>query len=128
MIRNNLRQIFHRFGYDLTRKPPAMTRPRVEFVPGIEFLAALVRTKIQRPTFVQIGAYDGQANDPLVDVATELGWRGVLVEPQPRAFAKLQAFHARRPQFFLKRAAIGPNSEPRLLYSLRETAGLPDWA
>jgi FkbM family methyltransferase len=44
--------------------------------------------------FVQVGAFDGMANDPLHDLIVGQGWRGVLVEPQPDAFARLQQTYA----------------------------------
>src|SRR5262245_12222347 len=42
-------------------------------------------------TFVQIGAYDGVAGDPIRSLVLESnGWRGVMVEPQPSAFNRLR--------------------------------------
>jgi hypothetical protein len=41
--------------------------------------------------FLQIGAYDGLAGDPLRPiVAEDERWYGILVEPQPQAFERLQ--------------------------------------
>ena len=46
---------------------------------------------MQRGTFIDIGAYDGEtfSNSALLERA--YGWRGVCIEPQPEAFAKLKA-------------------------------------
>jgi FkbM family methyltransferase len=44
--------------------------------------------------FIQVGAFDGLANDPLHDLIVDQGWRGVLVEPQPDAFERLQQTYA----------------------------------
>jgi FkbM family methyltransferase len=39
--------------------------------------------------FVQIGANDGVSYDSVRPYVIEYGWRGVLVEPQPKPFARL---------------------------------------
>ena len=45
--------------------------------------------------FVEIGAYDGIAGDPIRRlILTNPGWKGVLVEPQPDAFRKLKQNYA----------------------------------
>ncbi len=36
--------------------------------------------------FLQIGANDGLVNDPICQFVRDLGWRGVLIEPQKRVF------------------------------------------
>jgi hypothetical protein len=36
-------------------------------------------------TFIQVGAFDGITTDPLHKYITRYGWRGILMEPQPRA-------------------------------------------
>lgn len=42
-------------------------------------------------TFLQIGAYDGVAGDPLRPIVEhDARWRGVLVEPQTKPFERLQ--------------------------------------
>ena len=72
-------------------------------------LAAVVRGyALARPemTFVQIGAHDGQAGDPLRACIGQLGLRGVLVEPQCGPFAALKANYADQPQLAFERAAI----------------------
>jgi len=42
------------------------------------------------PTVLQIGANDGQRYDALWELRTFYKWKGIFVEPQPDAFAKLQ--------------------------------------
>ena len=45
----------------------------------------------QQVTFLQIGAYDGVAGDPLRPIILDdERWSGVLVEPQPSAFERLK--------------------------------------
>src|SRR5206468_9762170 len=41
-------------------------------------------------TFIQVGAFDGITKDPLRKYIQTCGWRGILIEPQPRPAAQLQ--------------------------------------
>jgi FkbM family methyltransferase len=61
-------------------------------------------------TFVQIGAHEGGEADPLGECIRALRLRGVLVEPQPGPFARLQAVHADQPQLSFERAAVAAAS------------------
>ena len=40
--------------------------------------------------FVQVGAHDGKKHDPIHRYVVGMGWRGLLIEPIPRYFAKLK--------------------------------------
>ena len=44
-----------------------------------------------RRTFLEIGAFDGVSDSNTIIMERCLGWRGVLVEPNPRAFEALKA-------------------------------------
>ncbi len=57
-------------------------------------------------TFLQIGAYDGQVHDAILDIIRRFPVRGVLVEPQPTVFASLQVLHKNRDNLLLVNAAI----------------------
>lgn len=61
--------------------------------------------------FLDIGASDGKTGSNTLALV-ERGWSGVLVEPSPRAFLKLQELHGDNPKLTLVHAAIGLN--PRL--------------
>ena len=52
----------------------------------------------------EIGANDGHSHDPLHPIPP--GWTGVLVEPQPAVFARLQATVGDRPGLRLVNAAV----------------------
>lgn len=66
--------------------------------------------------FVQIGAFDGEANDPLHDLIVGSGWRGVLVEPQPEAFQQLKRTYSGVDGLVFLNAAIGPERGTRPFY------------
>lgn len=76
----------------------------------LDLAAILFAHAAARPdfTFVQIGAHEGKAGDPLRICIRELGLRGVLVEPQPGPFAALRANYADQPQLAFERAVIAP--------------------
>jgi FkbM family methyltransferase len=78
---------------------------------------------IDQPTYLDIGAYD-----PVVISNTYLfytrGCRGVLVEPNPARWARLESV---RPRDTLLRAGIGTSSEPETeadFYVIGSTGGL----
>lgn len=85
-------------------------------------------------SFVQVGAFDGLAGDPIRPlVLTQPGWRGVLVEPQPDAFEMLRrnyAAAASRLRFL--DAAVAADTGTRAFYAVARddprNVGLPDWA
>jgi FkbM family methyltransferase len=57
--------------------------------------------------FIEIGANDGDHSDHLRPYLRRPGWRGVMVEPQPNAFARLRANYNDRDGIELENAAIG---------------------
>lgn len=103
--------------------------PRHRMMPLLQRLAEL------RPEarFVQIGAHDGQQQDPLRDVVLAHPWRGVMVEPVPYVYARLRRNygHLER-RVALENVAIGAEAGPRTFYHLQDTEGagrpgLPIW-
>jgi FkbM family methyltransferase len=64
--------------------------------------------------FVNIGANDGVANDPIFPFVEERGWKGLAVEPDPEVFARLRQNYRHLRGVTLERAAIA--SEPAPLY------------
>jgi len=84
--------------------------------------------------FVQIGAYDGMAGDPIrrLVLANDC-WTGVMVEPQPDAFERLKRNYAAQSQRlkFLNAAISDEPGERTLFYiseAEKEALGLPDSA
>ena len=79
-------------------------------VHSLDLAAILFAHAAARPefTFVQIGAHEGKAGDPLRVCIRDLGLRGVLVEPQPGPFDALRANYADQSQLAFERAVIAP--------------------
>lgn len=68
--------------------------------------------------FVQIGSNDAVAGDPIIDHVLAHGWRGLMVEPVPNVFERLQRRHGRNPRLVMECAAIGEQEGPRPFYCL----------
>lgn len=89
-LKNVLQAGLRRRGIDV-RKVPAQFAPIPVFRLAVE---ALMARQGDALSFVQVGANDGMFGDPLRGYVLSRGWRGVLVEPQPRVFEKLKANYA----------------------------------
>lgn len=57
---------------------------------------------------LQIGANDGQTNDPLYKYFSAESWRGLLVEPLPDVFEQLSATYLGRGNLILENVGIAP--------------------
>ncbi|WP_209378845.1 FkbM family methyltransferase [Pararoseomonas baculiformis] len=71
-----------------------------------------------RPFFIGIGANDGVTHDPIFPFIRDFGWRGIMVEPIPEAFARLKDNYTRYPDVTLVEAAIGKADSVSTIYSV----------
>jgi len=62
--------------------------------------------KIPNCFFVEIGANDGIDSDPIHSYVIENNWSGILVEPDPKIFAKLQQTYLGRENLIFEQCAI----------------------
>src|SRR5262249_28980307 len=69
-------------------------------------------------------AFDGVGEDDLRELVTTHNLRGVLVEPQPAAFARLQHTYRNQRQVTLLQAAIAETEGTRDLYCHRTHASM----
>lgn len=67
---------------------------------------------------VQIGANDGQYDDPFTSRISRLGWRALLVEPQLEPFSALAQYHANNPRVRCVRTAIDEEHDQLTLWKL----------
>ena len=116
-----------RHGVQIHRVPPSLAIDRGEI--GIEMtIEHLIALHLVDPVpgffFVQVGAFDGITNDPINRMVTRHGWAGVLVEPQPAAFARLTTTYAEHPQLHLRNAAVGDRDGTVALHWVRDA---PAW-
>lgn len=79
--------------------------------------------------FVQVGANDGVLDDPVHEIATELGWAGLLIEPVPHYFDKLTELHKNNPLIFLQNLGVSDaEGELEIHFLSKQAEGrFPDW-
>ena len=70
--------------------------------------------------FVQVGAHDGTQLDPLREEILRRRWTGVLVEPVPYVFARLQENYAGVDRVRFENAAVSDTDGTREFHFLRE--------
>jgi FkbM family methyltransferase len=73
-------------------------------------------------TFVQIGANDGAALDPLHDAIAIRNWRGVMVEPVPYVCDRLRANMSGNPRVAIENVAIDRTDGTRDFFHLAKAA------
>lgn len=129
MIGSVLGHLAAKYGYALTMEYDAFLRQpsaKLEFDPSW-ILSHLARNK-KKVCFIQIGANDGESNDPIRDYILNNQWTGLLVEPDPDLFNKLRQNYADQGELKFLNAAIG-SGQPMDFYSVDALApGAPAWA
>ena len=116
---------FRRFGIQRCYTPPIITRePELAVRSCLPFVVAHELLRNPRLTFLQIGAYDGVGEDDLHGLILAHQLRGVLVEPQPAAFARLQQTYRTQSHLTLLQAAIAEREGSRELYCKRGEASM----
>ena len=86
-LKTIIRKVLDKTGHKIQKYPSVPYEPVRTFDLAVQLLMAL---KGESLNFIQIGANDGEYGDPLRRFITKYAWRGLLVEPQPAVFAKLQ--------------------------------------
>lgn len=90
-MKSFLRGMLSRRGFQIGKYPAVPFSPLPVFDLAIEVLIAHRGPKL---TFVQVGAFEGRFGDPMHKWIKTHPWRGILVEPQPEAFALLRKTYA----------------------------------
>jgi FkbM family methyltransferase len=85
-----------------------------------------------RAQFVEIGSNDGEQHDHLRPFILDRDWRGVMVEPVPYVFARLEANYRGVAGVALENAAIADRDGTLPFYHLVDASDearrdLPDW-
>lgn len=113
-------------------QPPLslLRRPEAHLAIGLEHLVALAGFDRADVFFVQVGAFDGSTGDQLYHYVIKHGWRGILVEPQPKYYEELQRTYEGVAGLDLRNVAVAEATTTRELWAVREDAmaGLPAWA
>lgn len=117
--------LLRRIGYQRCFTPPIIIRdPSLAVRSSLRYVVANELITNPRMTFLQIGAFDGVGEDDLRELVTTHNLRGVMVEPQPAAFARLQQTYRNQRQVTLLQAAIAESEGTRDLYCHRTHASM----
>ena len=126
-----VKKLFAKLGYQVqgTRYCPRhLLEPR--YLRTIELADVICRRMFelgQELTVVQIGAFDGIIKDPLHKYIGRYGWRGVLVEPQPRPASRLRELYRGNDRIVVLQAALDRAHGKRTLFTV-ESESAPNWA
>jgi FkbM family methyltransferase len=114
-------RLFRRLGIQRCHVPPVLIRrPELAVRSWLPLVVAHELLRNSDLTFLQIGAFDGVGDDDLHALIMTYGLRGLLVEPQPAAFARLQETYRGQPRLRLLQAAIADQEGERELYCRRD--------
>lgn len=117
--------LFRRLGIQRCYNPPIVTRePELAVRSCLPFVVSHELLRNPRLTFLQIGAFDGVGDDDLRGLVMTHKLRGVLVEPQPDAFVRLQQTYRGQTHVTLLQAAIAEQEGTRDLFCRRGEASM----
>lgn len=82
--------------------------------------------------FIQVGSNDGEQQDPLRDSIREFGWSGIMVEPVPYVFERLQRNYERVSGIALENIAVSTTDGEATFHHLAHVAAedastVPRW-
>jgi FkbM family methyltransferase len=131
-----LKRLIHRLvnslGYEIRRieslEKPDKAEDKFAPINVFDLVVQDLMTKRSDLFFVQIGAHDGLHYDPIHPYVRRFGWRGILVEPQPKIFAQLVENYRDQPQLLFENAAVADKDGIVTLYTFEEGDGLPEHA
>jgi FkbM family methyltransferase len=105
-----------KYGYEIRKAPPPNFQSVSVFDLALHYMMA---TGGDALTFIEVGANDGLSGDPMREYILKHPWRGVLVEPQPDVFARLQAnYPAVGDRIAFENVAVSRSREPIAMYRL----------
>ena len=130
-MKNMVRHLVGALGYEVrgTRMVPRPLRDP-EKLRLVEFDDLICRRMFERGqdlTFVQVGAFDGQIQDPLRKYIMSGGWSGVMVEPQPGPAAALRALYGGNDRITVLEAAVDRAPASRVFFVV-DSPDAPNWA
>jgi FkbM family methyltransferase len=115
-----VRKIAGRWGFSVGKYPRVPFTPVPVFELAVRLLMAAKGTECR---FVQVGANDGRVGDAVSGLALGFGWRGILVEPQPDVFLRLQeTYAAAKGRVIFENVAVAREAGTLTMYRAAATA------
>jgi FkbM family methyltransferase len=118
MMKQAIQEIARRCGYTISRNRP---RANVEHINVLDLVIQEYMRSNLDICVLQIGANDGQRADPIHDYISRYRWKGVLVEPQPRAYEVLTQTYAQHSQVVLENCAIAHSDGETQFYTVADS-------
>jgi FkbM family methyltransferase len=72
--------------------------------------------KLDPFTFVQVGGFDGITGDPIYNLVRHYNIPGIIAEPQPTPFARLEQHYRDQPNVMMKNVAVDWETGTRKMY------------
>jgi FkbM family methyltransferase len=109
------RDVFlRRFRLERSYRPPALLRyPEWNYESLLELAVSHAMASRPNLTFLQVGGFDGQANDPIRPLVLGRGLSGAIVEPQRGAVEALRRAYADHPHVRVIQAAVAGEDAER---------------
>lgn len=112
-LKTSVNGILRRYGYRIER----LTGYDTSTIDILRLLIDQLHPKDPGFFFVQVGAHDGQTDDPLRKHIMREHWRGLLLEPQPDVFRQLCDAYRDEPQLILENAALSWEDGERRMFT-----------
>jgi hypothetical protein len=93
----------------------------------IDYIFDLARRRGRDVYFLQVGANDGLMDDPIHFLVRKYGWCGVLLEPDPQLFKRLEKNYSGVDGPILVNAALSPIDGEATFYRIRMDEKMPNW-
>jgi FkbM family methyltransferase len=126
-----VKRLIAKRGYRLQRGPRSLfERPESLLRITLEMIVLPYAVVERDFAFIQVGSHDGGSNDPIRRLIVTLGWKGVLIEPQPEVFDQLVAsYRGCGHRLAFENAAVATEDGNKTLYRIRPDApGMPSWS
>jgi FkbM family methyltransferase len=121
-VKSAVKGLVQMTGYDIVQYVPELNRP-------FSVLPMLVRERVARGEdlfIVQVGANDGIMDDPLRELIHEHHFPGLLIEPLPDLFERLQHNYRAEPQLTFENVAILDHDGTVEIHRVRSDADVPE--
>jgi FkbM family methyltransferase len=120
IARNVLQIVASKYGLQIERKyESGVCRLDV-----LELLVERVGPRDPDFFFIQVGATDGEENDPINQMIRRYNWRGVLLEPQPDVFRSLVKNYNGHEHLIFENAALASSDGELPFFTIPGQTGL----
>jgi len=110
-------------------RPALLHLEQSELSLNLDMVLSHYRVDHSKICYLQVGAFDGVAGDPVYPLIERHGLRGILIEPQHDAFLRLKENYSRfgESAFKFVNAAIASDDGSSILYRIKPEARGPEW-